>query len=508
MSPLKKLRKLLKSRMARHPVTRILYVVPSFALSATKLLLRRGINRFFPRWITPRLRLALYYIGEAKFDKALAIVLDVLSREPNRILNDRTFAWLGALCYMQGRPKDAYRVWTAAEEQRWKLARDLQYDRLGLRFFTNTHFFGLGHLGVLDKYVKAEVLGIIPQCKNIILGSPEEFPNPAYIRYLEKYFSRITDPRAISVLRALPLEVDFSVARVAEGQLRTTVAFCGDVQFRWEREGRGPILKLSAEDRARGYQVLCELGVPEGKWFVGLHVRESKDPLRDVRNADIANYRLAIEEIANRGGWVLRMGDQSMRPLPPWPNTIDYAHNERREDWMDVFLWAEGRFFIAGASGPQQIPTTFGRPVAIANYGPLAHFYCAKDDILLPKHYWYETEERYLTLLERMSEGPGFLESIELLAASGIRVIDNSAQELRELVIEMMDRIEGKHLETEQERAAQAHFAQVAAVHNLYPARIARCFLSRHPQLFAPFSPSRCGVVVPTRLGDNSTAAA
>jgi hypothetical protein len=36
-----------------------------------------------------------------------------------------------------------------------------------------------------------------------------------------------------------------------------------------------------------------------------------------------------------------------------------------------------------------------------------------------------------------MSEGLGFLESIELLAASGIRVFDNSAEELREPVTEI-----------------------------------------------------------------------
>jgi hypothetical protein len=105
-----------------------------------------------------------------------------------------------------------------------------------------------------------------------------------------------------------------------------------------------------------------------------------------------------------------------------------------------------------------------------------------------------------------MTDGPGFLESIELLAASGIRVIDNSAEELRELVIEMVDRIEGRHSETVQERAAPAHFAKIAAVHNLYPARVASCFLSRHPQLFAPFSPGRCRVGVPLGPGGSSTA--
>ena len=484
MGPLKRFRKLLKPKMARHPVTRCLYEGPSSMLRTGKLLLARAIDYFFPMWIVPRVGLARRYMAEGKLADALAITSDVLAREPERRLSEETFSLLATMCYMQGRAHDAYRLWVQAEERRCKLARDLELDRLKLRLFTNTHFFGLGHLGVLDKYAKAEILGMIPRCTNIILGAAEEYPNPTYVRYLEKYFSRITNRQAISLLAKFPLEVDFSVVRTAEGKLRTTIAFCRDVQLRWESEGRGPLIELSAAHRERGYRVVRELGVPEGAWFVGLHVREGKDPLRDVRNADITTYSLAVEEIAKRGGWVLRMGDSSMRPLPTWPNTVDYVHRGKREDWMDVFLWAEGRFFIASASGPQQIPTTFGKPVAIANYGPLAHFYCAKDDILLPKHYWHEREERYLTLAERISPNHGYQESLETLAAMGVRVVDNTSEELRELVIEMIDRLEGRCQEAEYERALQARFNQLVAAHDLYPARIAQAYLSRHPDLF------------------------
>jgi hypothetical protein len=51
----------------------------------------------------------------------------------------------------------------------------------------------------------------------------------------------------------------------------------------------------------------------------------------------------------------------------------------------------------------------------------------------------------------------------------GIRVVDNAPEEIRELVIEMMDRLEGRHPETEQERSMQARFAETAATHEVYP---------------------------------------
>jgi putative glycosyltransferase (TIGR04372 family) len=178
------------------------------------------------------------------------------------------------------------------------------------------------------------------------------------------------------------------------------------------------------------------------------------------------------------------MGDRSMRPLPSWPNTVDYAHSAKREDWMDVFLWAEGRFFIGTGSGPQLIPTTFGKPVAIANYGPIATIVCGKDDILLPKNYWSEGEKRHLSLAERMHPEYAFNESIRAFAKFGISVVDNTPEELRDLIIQMIDRVEGRDAETQQERALQAQFNDLAATHQFYPAKLSRAFMCRYPDLF------------------------
>ncbi len=488
----RRLRKFLKPRLKRYPPALRLYEAISWAFtrsrpaSAVKSSLARGIDLVFPMWIAPRGRLAYRYAVEGQVQKAIAIANDVLSRRPELYLDDDTIHRLGSIYYLQGRYEDAYRLFGCMEKRRYEMARELQYDRLGLRLFSKDEFLAIGHLGMLDKYIKAEILGMIPRRTNVILGASEEFSNPAYVHYWEKYFSLITNPRTISVLASLldPLREHLSVIRVGEGT-RSFVAFGGDAQSRWDAEGRGPLLELSAEHRERGYRLLRELGMPEGAWFVGLHVRESTDRMRDLRNADITTYRLAIEAIAKRGGWVLRMGDRNMRALPSWPHTIDYAHSTKREDWMDVFLWAEGRFFIGTGSGPQMIPTTFGKPVAIANYGPLPTIVCGKDDILLLKQYWHEKDERYLTPAERMNPDYGFRESVGAFAAMGIRVVDNTPAELRELVVEMMDRLEGRHAETEHERAMQARFAEIAAAHEVYPARIARAFLSRHPDLFS-----------------------
>jgi putative glycosyltransferase (TIGR04372 family) len=434
-------------------------------------------------WVEPRCRLAYRYASEGNVDKAVAIADDLLARKLD--FYDPTIARLGAVYALQGRYEEAYRLFERMEERCHEVARELQYDRLGLRFFPSDTYSAIGHIGLLDKYIKAEILGIIPRRTNVIIGAPEDASNPAYLGYWEKYFSRITNPRTIAYLAPLvyPLQAHLDIVRLGD-RVRRFVSFNRLVQLRWEAEGRGPLLQLSTDHRERGYRLLRDFGVPEGAWFAGLHVREGSDRMRDVRNADITTYRLAIEEIAKRGGWVVRIGNAKMRPLPSWPNTIDYAHSAKREDWVDVFVWAEGRFFIGTASGPQVIPTTFGKPVAIANYGPIAINVCGRGDIMLPKHYWHEKDSRYLALAERISSDSRSLESLSALAAMGICVIDNSPEELRELVIEMLDRLDGRHTQTMQECAMQERFAQTAAAYELYPVRIARAFMSRHPDLF------------------------
>jgi putative glycosyltransferase (TIGR04372 family) len=486
---LRRLRKLLKPRLKRYPIAFRLYEAISWTFtrsrfaSSTKRFFAKIANVVFPMWIAPRFGLAYNYALAGDVRRAMDIADDVLARQPD--LYDSRLYRIASVYTLQGRYDEAFRLFQRMEERRREIAHELQYDRLGLRFFPSAGFFNIGHLGLLDKYIKAEMLGMIPRRSNVLLGASENSANPAYLRYWEKYFSLISDPRTISLLAPLSdaLQEHISVVRVGE-RTRNVAALGRDVHLRWEAEGRGPLLELSAEHREGGYRRLRELGVPESAWFVGLHVRESKDRMRDVRNADITTYGLAIEEVAKRGGWVVRMGDRSMRPMPSYPHAVDYAHSIRREDWMDVFLWAEGRFFIGSASGPQIIPTTFGKPVAIANYGPIANFFCGQDDILLPKNYWLEKERRYLTLPERVHSDHGFRESIDAFASIGIRVVDNSPEELRELVAEMIDWLEGRREDTPAERALQVRFAELSASHDVYPAKVAHAFMSRYPDLF------------------------
>ena len=56
------------------------------------------------------------------------------------------------------------------------------------------------------------------------------------------------------------------------------------------------------------------------------------------------------------GGWVIRIGDSNLSPLPALANFFDYCRSEMRADWMDIFLLANCRFMLGTNSGPCFVP--------------------------------------------------------------------------------------------------------------------------------------------------------
>jgi len=70
-----------------------------------------------------------------------------------------------------------------------------------------------------------------------------------------------------------------------------------------------------------------------------------------IRNANISDYTDAMRAIVARGGWCIRVGDPTMRPLDPIPGVVDYARSSSKSDWMDLFLCARCRFFLGNTSG-------------------------------------------------------------------------------------------------------------------------------------------------------------
>ena len=179
-------------------------------------------------------------------------------------------------------------------------------------------------------------------------------------------------------------------------------------------------------------QALKQLGVPGDAWYVTLHVREPgfrgpEGTTEDWRNANPLDYIKAINAVSKAGGWVFRMGDPSMTPLPKIPQVIDYALNEIRCDWMDVFLGATCKFLIGTGSGYYHIPAFFGVPCIMTNFPGFVPYYEMKNfDLYLPRWLKKVQTEKLVSFEDYMSPPTSMLCSMKGFREAGLDWVENT----------------------------------------------------------------------------------
>jgi len=261
----------------------------------------------------------------------------------------------------------------------------------------------------------------------------------------------------------------------------------------WEKLDRPPLLSLSKEEAWRGCACLRELGVPENAWFVCFHVRDGGfkhaqgfSSVESGLNAEIDTYIPAIQAVIERGGWVIRIGDSAMPPLPTIRGAIDYAHSQLKSDWMDIYLLGACRFFVGTSSGPAYVPPLFGTPCVLTNWWPTGQRPFNSRDIYIPKLFRAGFLRRPLSFAETMAPPIGYALRYVHAEKFGVAPVANTAEEIREVVSEMLDRFDGKLSYTDTDQARQSAFDAVAETNLcIGNARAGRDFLRRYSGLLA-----------------------
>lgn len=352
----------------------------------------------------------------------------------------------------------------------------------------------IGHIALIDFWVKMQHLGWVGASRIVLHAPPRATANRAYTDYFRPFVKVVADPGPGGATRHLAAALGTRVAsllHLPSDDTRYFLEAMGAVQEEWERQGRGPLLRLSSEDEEFGRATLRQMGVPDGAWFVSLHVRspgfhrEGEARYQTHRNADVATYLPAIQEVVRRGGWVVRIGDASMPRLGPLPGVVDYATGPHKTERMDVFLGAACRFFVGVASGFSHLPTTFGAPCLLTNWVSNALPVYSRRDLFIPKLVRSQVGGRVLNFDEWLTPAnrARYVLGTEMDKA-GLGAIDNTPEELREAVAEMIDQLDGSAAyEAEDDRRLQA-FEHLARRHGLVGfARVGRSFLRRHAHL-------------------------
>jgi putative glycosyltransferase (TIGR04372 family) len=362
---------------------------------------------------------------------------------------------LGENFYHQGQYTEAFRCYRKAFDYqdvlsgRWAVPDALlqkvasacpHFDRnLPVRLLGYEWVTMIGHIGLLDCYLRMASLGMLPKANYVLLAPPSKVANQAFLQLWQNHVSIVTDPILVDDL--LPYQRligdQFIGFRSDHGMAEPWSHAASRAQVAWAKLGRKPLVVVSDELREFGKSQLRRMGVPDSAWFVALHVREGgfhgdgAGSIRQHRSANVDDYLAAIEHIIKRGGCVIRLGDASMTPIAAIRGVFDYAHSNFKSQRMDVFLAAACRLFIGTTSGLTSAVQALGAPMLLVNCTSSdCQFWHAQTDFIV-KPVFDRHRKRYLSLGETYRQPlQAQLIDTEVLDRRGYEIRDNSSEEI------------------------------------------------------------------------------
>jgi putative glycosyltransferase (TIGR04372 family) len=246
-------------------------------------------------------------------------------------------------------------------------------------------------------------------------------------------------------------------------------------------------LTFTEAEEQRGRSELAKMGIEPDAKFICIHGRDSEYLERvrprnvaaygdwgwqNHRDVSIGNYVLAAEKLAELGYYVIRVGKYVKEPFnSAHPRVIDYA-TQYQSDFMDVFLADRCAFFIGQNSGMIALPMIFRRPTVFVNMFPLWAIAGLRftNGIAIPRKLYSEQRGRFLTYSEIV--GLGIADCIfktpeqkDLYNALGLRIVENTAEEISEAAMEMHQTLRSQLSWLAEDEELQRRFSSILGSH-------------------------------------------
>lgn len=244
-------------------------------------------------------------------------------------------------------------------------------------------------------------------------------------------------------------------------------------------------INFTDEEHVRGRALLSTLGIRDGDWYVSIFARDHRyyiehSPGTDTRfshhrNADIETFHLAVDAILAAGGWVVRMGSSVEKPLSiRHPRVIDYA-THFRSDFGDIYITAHSRFFVGTTSGASDVAVLFDTPFVGVNYVPIGCAPFGKNAIFIPKRVVYCTSGEQVPMRDQLQLFVGVQVGACLVPEVEMRKLgwvfeDNSPEEIRDAVEEMLMRLNGRDTRNIDYQLAWNRYRSLIPDENIYKA--------------------------------------
>ncbi len=170
----------------------------------------------------------------------------------------------------------------------------------------------------------------------------------------------------------------------------------------------------------------------------GSDISYKKWSYHDFRDSDIACYVSALEWLADRGVFILRMGKiMEKRMESNHRNIIDYAFCDDKSDLLDMWLFANCTFCITTGTGIDGVCKVYRRPMFYLNCPQLGMLDSSISCFHVPKDLHWAANGKALNLKEILSHN--YFSSDEYSEA-GLKFRDLSAKEILSYTMEFWQR--------------------------------------------------------------------
>jgi putative glycosyltransferase (TIGR04372 family) len=177
-----------------------------------------------------------------------------------------------------------------------------------------------------------------------------------------------------------------------------------------------------------------------------------------------------VHTLLGLGHKVIRMGSQVDDTLPiEDPSYIEYSRDGYRTELLDIYIGKICRYFISCGTGIEVIAShLFRKPMLYINISDLNCISVWSTGLCIFKKYWLVKEKRLMSLREIKQSGACCFTGVQHKEA-GIALYENTAEEIKDVIMEMEQRLNGTWVATKDEQAQQDRFWDIYKSHNQTP---------------------------------------
>jgi len=231
-----------------------------------------------------------------------------------------------------------------------------------------------------------------------------------------------------------------------------------------------PNLSFTPEEIQLGERYLNEIGIPSEASFICFHNRDSAFletiqssydwSYHNYRDSSIEEYLGAATEIIERGHYSVRIGSITKEKINnSSPKLIDYANNEKRSDFLDIYLSLKCRFILCSDTGMSFPAEVFKRPLVYVNWTHILRLpVYALDGLIIFKKFFLKNENRFMSFSEMTSINFFVVDTTKFFSDQGLEIIENSSDEIRSVSIEMDERLNKTWINNPEDEELQKRF--------------------------------------------------